>query len=237
LFYISTTLLKKNKTAIKDNNTLSNSNCDTNNKIIIRNNYQISILLTYFSFVAIVSLSIIGITGLYLALIHLQSLSAVFNTLYGNILIIKLSLAFPMILIGWYNQIKIQNYMTLAKKIKPNNENNNQDSDILLKDNKKRENLFNTINKSLRIESLIGISVLVVASFLSITSPPSLAATTTTTTNQVTNDSSNTSNINLSTNTNNLGFFAMIIILSVVIAIIGLLNFRKNQQKVKDIHV
>jgi copper transport protein len=225
-------IVKKNTTITNNNyNTLSNSNYDTNNGIISRNNYQISILLTYFSFIAIVSLSIIGITGLYLALVHLQSLSVVFNTFYGNILIIKLSLAFPMILIGRYNQIKIQNYLALSKKIKINNENNNLDSNIYVQDNKKRENQFKAINKSIKIESIIGISVLVVASFLSITSPPSLA----TTTNQVTNES-NSNSINISTNANNLGFFVIIIILSVIIAIIGLLNFRKNQRKVKDIY-
>ena len=125
----------------------------------------------------------------------------------------------------------IQNYLTLSKKIKINNENNNLDSNIHVLDNKKRENQFMTINKSIKIESLIGISVLVVASFLSITSPPSLA----TTTNQITNES-NSNSINISTNANNLGFFVIIIILSVIIAIIGLLNFRKNQRKVKDIY-
>src|SRR6476620_1835002 len=125
----------------------------------------------------------------------------------------------------------IQNYLTLSKKIKINNENNNLDSNIHVLDNKKRENQFIAINKSIKIESLIGISVLVVASFLSITSPPSLA----TTTNQVTNES-NSNSINISTNANNLGFFVIIIILSVIIAIIGFLNFRKNQRKVKDIY-
>ena len=117
----------------------------------------------------------------------------------------------------------IQNYLTLSKKIKINNENNNLDSNIHVLDNKKRENQFMTINKSIKIESLIGISVLVVASFLSITTPPSLA----TTTNQVTSES-NSNSINMSTKANNLGFFVIIIILSVIIAIIGLLNFRKN---------
>jgi len=107
----------------------------------------------------------------------------------------------------------IQNYLTLSKKIKINNENNNLDSNIHVLDNKKRENQFMTINKSIKIESLIGISVLVVASFLSITSPPSLV----TTKNQVTNES-NSNSINISTNANNLGFFVIIIILSVIIA-------------------
>jgi hypothetical protein len=126
---------------------------------------------------------------------------------------------------------QIQNYLTLSKKVKINNENNNLDSNIYVQDNKKRENQFIAINKSIKIESLIGISVLVVASFLSITSPPSLA----TTTNQVTSES-NSNSINISTKANNLGFFVIIIILSVILAIIDLLNFRKNQRKVKDIY-
>jgi copper transport protein len=90
LFYISTTILKKNKTSIKDNcENPSNINYEINNNInTINNDYQISISLTYFSFIAIVSLTIIGVTGLYLALIHLQSLNEILNTLYGNILII-----------------------------------------------------------------------------------------------------------------------------------------------------
>src|SRR6476660_6829326 len=121
----------------------------------------------------------------------------------------------------------IQNYLTLSKKIKINNENNNLDSNIHVLDNKKRENQFMAINKSIKIESLIGISVLVVASFLSITSPPSLA----TTTNQVTSES-NSNSINISTNTNNLRFFVIIIILSVIIAIISLI-LEKIKEKLK----
>ena len=121
----------------------------------------------------------------------------------------------------------IQNYLTLSKKIKINNENNNLDSNIHVLDNKKRENQFMTINKSIKIESLIGISVLVVASFLSITTPPSLA----TTTNQVTSES-NSNSINMSTKANNLGFFVIIIILSVIIAIISLI-LEKIKEKLK----
>jgi copper transport protein len=166
-----------------------------------------------------------------LALIHLQSLNEILNTLYGNILIIKLSQAFLMILIGRYNQTKIQNYITLVKNIKMNNDNNNLDIDIFIKDNKKRNVFFKDINKSIKIESLIGISVLVAASFLSLTSPTSLA---TTTTNQDINESNTGADI--STNTNNMDFYAMSIILSIIIIIEGLINLRKNQQKVKDIY-
>ena len=167
-----------------------------------------------------------------MALIHLQSLNEILNTLYGNILIIKLSLAFLLILIGRYNQTKIQNYITLVKNIKMNNDNNNLDIDIFIKDNKKRNVFFKDINKSIKIESLIEISILVAASFLSLTSLTSLA--TTTTTNQDINESNTGADI--STNTNNMDFYAMFIILSIIIIIEGLINLRKNQLKVKDIY-
>ena len=69
--------------------------------------------LMYFSFIAVTAISIIGITGLYLAFVHLQNLSSLITSMYGQILIIKLSLAFPMIFVGRYNQIKIYNYTKL----------------------------------------------------------------------------------------------------------------------------
>jgi len=239
LFYISTILFKRNKTPLTDNNgnttVSSNTNYEYHIKNNIKNTYQISILLTYFSFIAIVCLSVIGVTGLFLALIHLQNLNSIFNTLYGNILIIKLSLAFPMILIGRYNQIKIQDYIKLTKNIATgNNSNINQDFNVFKKDNKKRtDDLIKGIKKSIKIESIIGISVLIAASFLSITSPPSLATSSTT---NPSIDESNTG-VGISTNTNNMDFSILIIILSIIIIMIGLLNFRKNQQKVKDIYM
>ena len=76
--------------------------------------------LMYFSFIAVTAISVIGITGLYLAFVHLQNLSSLITSIYGQILIIKLSLAFPMIFIGRYNQVKIYNY---AKLISTNNAN------------------------------------------------------------------------------------------------------------------
>ena len=53
--------------------------------------YHLSIMLPRFSLIATASLGIIGITGLYMAWIHLQTLDSLFYTPYGNNLIIKLS--------------------------------------------------------------------------------------------------------------------------------------------------
>ena len=127
--------------------------------------------LMYFSFIAVTAISVIGITGLYLAFVHLQKSSSLITSVYGLILVIKLSLAFPMIFIGRYNQVKIYNYAKLISTSNANTKRNaetHQDLDI-----KSNSIVFlRKINKSLKIESVLGILVLVAASFLSVTSPP-----------------------------------------------------------------
>ncbi|MGN6622725.1 MAG: copper resistance D family protein [Candidatus Nitrosocosmicus sp.] len=220
LFYISLIILKRRDSYLIIDN--------KNNKIKeIKESHKILLLLTYFSYIAIVSLCIIGITGLYLALIHLQSIDAIFYTIYGKILIIKLSLAFPMILIGRYNQNKIQSSIKSTKDILISNHNNNNNYDLnIFNGAGKKDSFPDTINKSVKIELLLGISVLITASFLSITSPPSLATTT-----PINQDNINT---NPTSNTLNLNFSLISLILSIIIIIIGIINFRLNKQKIRD---
>lgn len=78
-----------------------------------------------------------------------------------------------MIFFGRYNQLHIYNYAKLISTSNANIKHNAeeyQDSDI-----KSNSGAFlRKINKSLKIESVLGIMVLVAASFLSVTSPPSL---------------------------------------------------------------
>ncbi len=121
----------------------------------------------YFSFIAIVALCVIGISGIYLGYIHLQSMNSVITTLYGQILIIKLGLAFPLIFIGRYNQLKIYKHtLSISSILKDLKNMDKTEYDILIQQHtKKRTVLYNTINKSLKIESLLGVSVLVVAAF------------------------------------------------------------------------
>lgn len=61
--------------------------------------YHLSVILPRFSLVATASLGIIGLTGIYMAWIHLQTLDSLFYTPYGNNLIMKLSAALPMVLL------------------------------------------------------------------------------------------------------------------------------------------
>ncbi len=185
--------------------------------------------LMYFSFIAVTAISVIGITGLYLAFVHLQNLSSLITSIYGQILIIKLSLAFPMIFIGRYNQVKIYNYTKLISTIKVDTKGNaeeNQDSDVKLNSRV----FLKKINKSLKIESMLGILVLIAASFLSVTSPPSLESNI---------YGLNSSNVNIPSSSDifssNLILLYIVIALSIIIFIFAIINFRKNQKQIDEV--
>ena len=222
LFYLTVLFTKRNfMTTDDDNNIDTNVVPPRSEKRILE---QTTRGLMHFSFIAVTAISVIGITGLYLAFVHLQNLSSLITSVYGLILIIKLSLAFPMIFLGRYNQVKIYNY---AKLISTSNANikasagTHQDSNI-----KSNSIVFlRKINKSLKIESVLGILVLVAASFLSVTSPPSLESM---------DQNLNPSNLNVQSDifTSNLTFLYLVIFLSIIISIFGIINFRKNQKQI-----
>lgn len=225
LFYLSLVLVKNLK-PVDDHNDKSNStNTISNVYNSIKSVHKMSIALMYFSFIVIIALCVIGISGLYLGYVHLLDLNSVFNTQYGQILVLKLALAFPLIFIGRYNQLKILTYTALTssiiKEIK-----NAEDNNILQKYREKRTDIYIALNKSLKIESLLGISVLIVATFLSVTSPPSLEA--------LDQGLTNIQDDNLG-NTSNSFFLYLIMTLAVIIAITGIVNFRKNQKQLKTI--
>ena len=222
LFYLTVLFAKRNFITTDDDN-----NIDTNvvpprsEKRILE---QMTRGLMYFSFIAVTAISVIGITGLYLAFVHLQNLSSLITSVYGLILIIKLSLAFPMIFLGRYNQVRIYNYAKLISTSNANikgNAGTHQDSNI-----KSNSIVFlRKINKSLKIESVLGILVLIAASFLSVTSPPSLESM---------DQNLNPSNLNAQSDifASNLTFLYLVIFLSIIISIFGIINFRKNQKQI-----
>lgn len=177
-----------------------------------------------FSYVAILSLVIIGITGLILGRIHLQNISSLFLTVYGNILILKICLTLPMIILGKYNQDKVEQMSN--PEIIPENNNLKENS----KDIKEyRNQIFKKVKKSIRIELLLGIVIVTVASFLSVTSPPSLSTSS--------NDGANL-NVNqnpisaLSFDDGNIFTFIIILLASIII-VAGFINLRKNSRKIK----
>ncbi|MFZ0510751.1 MAG: CopD family protein [Candidatus Nitrosopolaris sp.] len=205
LFYISTVLLSAIRsraathavTSTTDNvtktgsSTNTPSNTDKSRSIFV---YYLALLLPRFSILATISLGVIGVSGLYMAWIQLHSLNSLFSSSYGNILIIKLSIALPLVLLGVYHQLRLHKNAVLVASIgkegrsgrdgvgqtsisqtlhnngdEINNNNNN-----FAKDKVKVKDIPSKFSKTIKIESLVAISVLLAASLLTITSPPAM---------------------------------------------------------------
>jgi copper transport protein len=177
LFYISSMLLMTIKLSVKK---YGNIDGTVSRSFDVRASHFFALLLPYFSLIATISLGIIGVTGLYMAWIHLHTAETIFTSSYGNILTIKLLLILPMVVLGGYHQIKLHgNLMTVAnlnkykqeqQREKINTYGSDSTSFIPLQYDPSRK-----FSKTIKIESLIGIGVLVAASFLTITSPPSIS--------------------------------------------------------------
>lgn len=132
--------------------------------------YNLSLILPRFSLLATASLGIIGVTGVYMAWIHLQTLDSLFYTQYGINLIIKLSAALPMILLGAYHQVKVHKNIVLLASIGSKKKGSTSPSNTI---SNTANDTVSKFSKTVKIESLIGIAVLFAASLLTITSPPS----------------------------------------------------------------
>jgi copper transport protein len=169
----------------------------------------LALLLPRFSLLATISLGVIGVSGLYAAWIQLHSLNALFNSPYGNILIIKSSAALPLVLLGAYHQLRLHRDVVLVASIgrqrrvgtdgstsgstvsgkdssisgnvpasqtftsnelpDPSHKNNKS-----TKDREKIREISSKFNKTIKLESLVAICVLLAASLLTITSPPAM---------------------------------------------------------------
>ena len=184
LFYITTILLTTIGLLIK-NNGYTDNHVGGSLDNVHHSSYFLALLLPYFSLIATVSLGIIGTTGIYMAWIHLHTAEAIFTSSYGNILAIKLLLILPMVILGGYHQIKLHGSLMAVASLKKSRLEQNRKKINLYSmessDDRKRDasplqyNPSKKFSKTVRIESLIGIGVLVAASFLTITSPPSIS--------------------------------------------------------------
>jgi copper transport protein len=138
----------------------------------IQTHRLLSLLLPRFSILAIISLGIIGITGIYMAWIHVHDFESLFQTAYGTSLIVKLSSAAPMVALGGYHQIVLHKNMVLlaagGRHVGAGGDDNGG-----TKNNVKNKDTPARFGKTVKVESIIGIGVLLAASFLTITSPPS----------------------------------------------------------------
>ncbi|MDQ2685403.1 MAG: CopD family protein [Thermoproteota archaeon] len=229
LFYLSLVIVNNLKPVDHrdDKSNSTNMNYKVSNSIVSVHN--LSTALLYFSFIVIIALCIIGVSGLYLGYVHLQDLNSVFNTQYGQILVLKLASAFPLIFIGRYNQLKIYKYASITSNLLKDIGRNPYDHIFIQQHHEERTRLFRALNRSIKIESLLGITVLVVAALLSVTSPPSLEAT-----NQDSFIIQGNDNMRQS---NNSLFFYLVIGLAVLISAIGIFNFRRNQKQINKISI
>jgi copper transport protein len=161
-------------------------------------NYYLALLLPRFSLIATLSLGIIGMSGIYMAWVNIHSFNFLLNSEYGQILIIKLISIVPLIILGGYHQLKLHNTIVRIASLGENGDNNRKnvninESNIFNLSNKHKKNLnskqkqntektesnqiniFGKFSKTIKIESLIAIGVLLVASLLTTTSPPSIS--------------------------------------------------------------
>ena len=92
-----------------------------------------------------------------MGVLHLQQPSSFLNSTYGNILIVKLLVVFSMAILGGYHHFKI-----------PILFNQKTGKRILINQLQK----LKRFNKSLKIEYILGIGIIFISSFLTITSPP-----------------------------------------------------------------
>ena len=203
LFYISTVLLSAIRSravthtipSTTDNitkrgsSTNNLSNTDKNRSIFV---YYLALLLPRFSLLATISLGVIGVSGLYMAWIQLHSLNALFNSSYGNILIIKLLIALPLVLLGVYHQLMLHKNAVLVASIGKGGrvgvdksnlgeasisqtlQNDGINKDSFAKDKVKVKDIPSKFSKTIKIESLVAMGVLLAASLLTITSPPAM---------------------------------------------------------------
>jgi copper transport protein len=248
LFYLSLILLYVIRISSKEiKETDDDSSIEIREEQIeVRSSYSLAVTLPYFSMIAIICLGVIGITGLYMAWLQLQSVGSLFNSVYGNILILKLCVIVPMIILGAYHQIKLHCVMVhtasrgselLEQSKILSNSKQGKDSKISPNKSRDRYDPFIRFSKTVKIESLIGIAVLIISAFLTITSPPTMVQSD----SQMQMPGSGSQLYDSITAEDMVeipkisdGFTVAAIILGVVVLVMSLYYYRKNKHELKS---
>jgi streptogramin lyase/putative copper export protein/methionine-rich copper-binding protein CopC len=118
-------------------------------------------LIRSFSSLAVVSVGVIGLTGLYSLLLEVGTFSALFSTGYGILLLAKISLFAPMIALGALNQFKVYNGLTVGTTGSATNSGP----------------LIRRFNFSIRTEVALGMIILMVVGVLTASAPVAQTAT------------------------------------------------------------
>ena len=240
LFYISSILIMTIRLSIRKNGNIDGG---TTSRLFHANtihniSYFLALLLPYFSLIATISLGIISVTGLYMAWIHLHTVDAIFTSSYGNILTIKLLLILPMVILGGYHQIKLHNSLMIVASLDKGRQEQ-QEEKINVHDTESsnhRKSAFSLqhdpsirFSKTIKIESIIGIGVLVAASFLTITSPPSISLQESLSTESLPGEESQQDYIPSFDS-----FTILAIILSVAVLSGSIIYFKKSKKQVRN---
>ena len=127
--------------------------------------------LSRFSTAASISLGLIGITGLYLAWVHINSMGDLLYSDYGKVLIIKLSIALPVLLLGAYHQFWIRRIFKRLSSFSSGTDKQKYET-------RGRNNTITTdkaspsIRKTIAVETILALCILCAAAFLTVTPLP-----------------------------------------------------------------
>ncbi|MGA2783749.1 MAG: CopD family protein [Candidatus Bathyarchaeia archaeon] len=125
-----------------------------------QNRRPLAELIRRFSSLAVVSVGVIGLTGLYSLLLEVGTLSGLFSTGYGVLVLAKIVLFTPMVVLGALNQFKVRSRLTDGNMSAPIN-----------------SSLFRRFNITIRSEIAIGMTILIIVGALTASAPVTQNAT------------------------------------------------------------
>lgn len=132
-----------------------------------------------------------------------------------------------MIILGKYNQDRIDELS--RTRINRVDIQVNKNHEYL--ESSRDKIIIKKIKKSVKIESLLGITIITIASFLSVTSPPSLS-------NMKFSESQANAEIatmGVFSYLDSNAFSLLVIILSIIIVLFGMFNLRKHATRIKEL--
>ncbi|HEY7228563.1 MAG TPA: CopD family protein [Nitrososphaeraceae archaeon] len=132
-------------------------------KVTVQSKFTELVILARFSVLATASIGFIGITGLTLAWLHIDTTDELLVSDYGKTLIVKLCIALPAILMGGLNQLWISRMLDKQPFVQANE---------TVPHEKKYYPRNSTLRLTIKIEVILMICILGAASLLTVTSPP-----------------------------------------------------------------
>jgi copper transport protein len=127
-----------------------------------------ALLIPRFSALAITCVGLSGVTGLYSAVLRIGAIPAVFGTLYGRVLLLKLALATPLLLLGAVNLLILSPRLRQARLQLRENEGSGANPVLVRR-----------FGQVILAEMVLGALVLLSASLLGALPPVVTASTTT----------------------------------------------------------